>query len=151
MRELITLRQATMQDADLLFNWRNDLTTRESSRDTSRVAKKDHLVWLKQIQNNPDRELFVAERNGAAVGTVRADLADGVWELSWTVAPVARGYGVAKAMVSLLADQIPGPLRAEVKAENVASARVAEHAGMVIERRTGDVIHFYRDALPENE
>jgi RimJ/RimL family protein N-acetyltransferase len=72
-----------------------------------------------------------------------------VWELSWTVAPNARGRGVAKQMVTLLAHQISEPIRAEVKAKNIASARIAEHAGMAVSREVDGVLHYCRDAFTE--
>jgi len=147
MSEDITLRLATIQDADLLLEWRNDPETREASHNTTEVQRDEHVSWLSRTLNNPNRRLYVAEDNGVPVGTVRADLSEGVWELSWTVSPSARGRGVAKQMVAGLAHQISEPVRAEVKAGNVASARIAEHAGMEFERETDGVCHYRRAAL----
>ncbi|MGA1825264.1 MAG: GNAT family N-acetyltransferase [bacterium] len=147
MSETITLRSATMQDADLLLEWRNDPETRKASHNTAEVQRDEHISWLTKTLNNANRRLFVAEENGAPIGTVRADLSEGVWELSWTVAPNARGRGVAKRMVALLAHQIPEPIRAEVKAENMASARIAIHAGMKFDRTEDGVLHYRRTAL----
>jgi RimJ/RimL family protein N-acetyltransferase len=143
----IALRPATLQDADLLLEWRNDPATREASHSTARVPRDEHLAWLSATLANADRKLVIAEENGAPVGTVRAERANGVWNLSWTVAPQARGRGVAKRMVALLASRISGPIRAEVKAENIASARIAEHAGMTLERESDGVLHYRRAAL----
>lgn len=147
MNETITLRPATIKDADILLEWRNDPETREASHNTAEVQKSDHMSWLSRTLGNSDRRLYVAEENGKPVGTVRADFADGVWELSWTVSPRARGRGVAKRMVSVLANQIPEPIRAEVKTGNASSARIAEHAGMVFEREIDGVRHYKREAL----
>ena len=147
MNGSIALRPATLRDADLLLEWRNDPATRAASHDTSRVAQEEHIAWLSAALNNPDRKLYIAEENGAPVGTVRADCANGVWNLSWTVAPQARGRGVAKRMVALLASRISDPIRAEVKAGNVASARIAQHAGMTLERESNAVLHYARPAL----
>lgn len=143
----IALRLATLRDADLLLEWRNDPATRAASHSNAAVASDEHLAWLRDALATAERKLYVAEENGAPVGTVRADLANGVWHLSWTVAPQARGRGVAKRMVALLASRISGPIRAEVKAGNVASARIAEHAGMTLLRAANGVLHYERDAL----
>ncbi|MBW6487331.1 MAG: GNAT family N-acetyltransferase [Syntrophobacterales bacterium] len=67
--------------------------------------------------------------------------------MSWTVAPNARGRGVAKRVVALLAQEISEPIRAEVKVDNIASARIAEHAGMAFNREVEGVIHYSREAL----
>lgn len=93
MSENISLRPATTQDADLLLEWRNDPETRKASHNTAEVQRDEHISWLSRTLNNPNRRLYVAEENGAPVGTVRADLSEGVWELSWTVSQTREGEG----------------------------------------------------------
>ena len=147
MTEAIQLRPATLDDAATLLKWRNDDATRTASHHTAAVHEDEHLSWLARTLASPDRRLYVAEEHDLPVGTVRADRSAGSWELSWTVAPEARGRGVAKRMVATLARQIPEPIRAEVKVGNAASARIAEHAGMELERELDGVLHFQRAAL----
>lgn len=141
----IRLRTATLQDADLLLEWRNDSQTRNASHNTAVIEPKEHLAWLTRTLNNRSRQLFVAEENGVPVGTIRADFVDGFYQLSWTVAPKARGRGVAKQMVAGLAGQISEPIRAEVKLGNTASVRVAEYAGMEFEREADGVLYYRRN------
>ena len=143
----IKLRPATLQDADLLFAWRNDPETRDASHNSESVRTDEHLAWLESTLNNERRKLFIAEEDDSPVGTVRADFVDGEHELSWTVAPSARGRGVAKRMVSLLAGQILTPIRAEVKPGNKASARIAEYAGLKFSEEVDGVLHFRRAAI----
>jgi RimJ/RimL family protein N-acetyltransferase len=141
------LRLATVADSELLLQWRNDPTTRGASHNSAHIALAEHRAWLEKTLRNPERRLYIAEEDGMPVGTARADLADGVWELSWTVAPTARGRGVGKRMVALLAQQIREPIRAEVKAGNTASARIAEQAGMTFDLEADGVLHFSRAGL----
>lgn len=147
MSENISLRSATVHDARLLLEWRNDPETRKASRNTAEVPIDEHISWLSRTLDNPNRRLYIAEEDGVPVGIVRADESDGVWELSWAVSPNARGRGVAKRMVAVLAHHISDPIRAEVKAGNMASVRIAEHAGMEFERETDGVLHYKRAAL----
>ena len=91
-----------------------------------------------------DCRLLIAENDDFPVGTVRADLADGVYELSWTVAPGARGRGFGKQMVAMLANQIDQPIRAEIKTGNESSVRIAQYAGMRLDREVDGVLHFKR-------
>lgn len=126
MNENIKLRPVTIQDAELLLDWRNDPQTRQASHNTGEIQIEEHISWLESTLNNVNRSLFIAEEKDVPVGTVRSDYSDGVYELSWTVTPFARGRGVGKRMVSILANQISGPIRAEVKSENEASIRIAE-------------------------
>ncbi len=145
--KIIKLRPVTLQDADLLLAWRNDPETRGASHNSESVRTDEHLAWLENTLNNERRKLFIAEEDGSPVGTVRADFVDGEHELSWTVAPSARGRGVAKRMVSLLAGQILTPIRAEVKPGNKASARIAEYAGLKFAEEVDGVLHFRRAAI----
>ncbi len=140
----LQLRPATMQDADCLFAWRNDPETRKASHNTDEVLLQTHMEWLAGSLENPRRRLLVAEENGVPVGTVRADYSSGVWELSWIVAPDARGRGVAKTMVLEMASTIDEPIRAEVKVGNQSSARIAKFAGMKLVDEVDGVLHFRR-------
>lgn len=146
-KPVITLRPATLDDADLLLRWRNDPQTRSASRNRHKVRRNDHMRWLKESLHCQGRRLLIAEEDGMPVGTVRADLSGGLLELSWTVAPGARGHGVAKNMVALLARQIPGPICAEVRVDNMASARVAEYAGMKLVAESKGILRYERGPL----
>ena len=149
MNETITLRGVTEEDAGTLLEWRNDPDTRNASHNTAEVLISDHVAWLSKTLCNPSRRLYVAEENGVPVGTVRADFEEGIWELSWAVSPGARGRGVAKRMVAVLANDISEPIRAEVKTGNSSSARIAEHVGMTLQREIDGVLHYKRAALGE--
>ena len=143
----IKFRAATMDDADMLLEWRNELDTRMASHSTIEILREDHIFWLAKILDNSNKKLLIAEKNGDPVGTVRADYEEGVWELSWTVNPNFRGRGIAKQMVSLFASKIAEPIRAEIKANNFASVKIAQYAGMTISREIEGILYYGRKAL----
>jgi|HubBroStandDraft_4_1064222.scaffolds.fasta_scaffold828002_2 RimJ/RimL family protein N-acetyltransferase len=129
----VILRPATVADAANLLHWRNDSETRRWSRQGSQTSQAEHARWLGDSLVNVSRRLWIAEIDGTAVGTVRADwTADGI-ELSWTVAPERRGQGVATAMVRLARQSLPGRVYAYVKVGNQASVRIAISAGLQFE------------------
>jgi RimJ/RimL family protein N-acetyltransferase len=140
----LRLRPATAADAALLLAWRNDEATRLASHNTDPVRPGDHARWLDALLRSPARRLFIAEANGEPVGSVRADRDDdgACHELSWTVAPTARGRGFGVRMVRLLMAEVSGPVRAEVKPGNQASVRIAEAAGLAFEAERDGVFHF---------
>jgi RimJ/RimL family protein N-acetyltransferase len=143
----IKLRPAELSDAALLLKWRNDSQTRNASHKTAIIDPEEHLAWLTSTINHTARQLFIAEENGIPVGTVRADWLDGIYQLSWTVAANARGRGIGKRIVALLARQISEPIQAEVKLGNTASVRIAESVGMKLEREVDGVLYYQRAAL----
>lgn len=118
------IRPATMDDAQRLFDWRNDPLTRAMSINTEPVEWTGHVAWLERRLSRNAPMLFIAEIDGAPVGTFRID-AD---EISYTVAPEHRGRGAAKAMLQIAFARF-GKLRAEIKPENVASIKAALAAG----------------------
>jgi RimJ/RimL family protein N-acetyltransferase len=125
----VNLRPVTMDDANMLFRWRNDPVTRANSRSTASVSWEDHCKWLKASLANPNRDLLVAEIDGVPVGRARIDRGEET-EVSWTVSPDHRGKGVGKAMVAMVAAACPrGPVVARIKPSNRASQAIAAYAG----------------------
>jgi len=135
MTDRVNLRPAEMKDAEKLFMWRNDPETRKASHNSDEVILESHLAWLDASLSNPSKRLlWIAEVSGVAIGTCRADRVENAWELSWTIAPEARGKGFANQMLSKLVCYFDEPLLAEVKADNIASIKVAERSGFVLKR-----------------
>ena len=70
----IILRKASMEDAELLFQWKNDKATIENSISKRGVTMEEHLKWLENVIDNPMRQLFILDVNGVSVGQLRLDL-----------------------------------------------------------------------------
>ena len=147
MEKGLYLRPATIEDAKILFEWRNDPQVRAASHNQNEMSFEDHLAWLESSLTNPDRKLYIAEEDGISVGTVRSDWAENAYTLSWTVRPEARGKGIGKRMVSLFVKQIKEPIRAEVKVGNLASRKISQEAGMQLDYIKNGVMYFSRKAL----
>ncbi|MGO3740060.1 GNAT family N-acetyltransferase [Marinomonas foliarum] len=149
MTDRVSLRPAEMKDAETLFIWRNDLETRKASHNSDEVIFESHLIWLDASLSNPSKRLlWIAEVGGEAIGTCRADLAENVWELSWTIAPEARGKGFAHQMLSKLVHSFDEPLVAQVKGDNIVSMKVAERAGFVLDKQENGVLFYVYPDTP---
>lgn len=120
-------RKVTIDDAQLLFEWRNDPETRKMSRDTSELVWDNHVAWLSRRLQQGDHGLYIATLDGSPVGTVRLDKD----EISYTVAPEHRCKGIGEAML-IAAKNTFGPKVAEMKRDNIASAKAAERAGHIV-------------------
>jgi RimJ/RimL family protein N-acetyltransferase len=143
------LRDAVLADGGDLFRWRTDRETRVGSRDTSDVSWDEHLTWLKSTLQSPDRQLLIAEDERGAVGTIRLDLVDGAWEMSWTVAPEHRGKGVGAAIVQLAVSRMTGErVFAEIKAANFPSRRIAEKSGFRLREDRDGMLVYWRCSNP---
>lgn len=147
----LVARRATLEDARLLWEWRNDPATRAASRHREPVSWPDHLAWLEASLTRSDRKLFMVddEIGLGPVGTVRWDRAPGFgdepeWEVSIAVAPERRGQSlarpllfVAEVMLTEVAHYETPPAAvtdvtaylAVVHVDNLASVRLFEGAG----------------------
>ena len=142
---LVELRPATMEDADLLLDWRNDASTRKASLSSEKVSKTDHLTWLQASLRNKDRRLWIAQVEDAMIGSCRADRLPEGWLLSWTIAPDRRGKGLAYPMLQAMLTDLTGPFFAQIKQDNLASIKVAEKAGFTCQERKGEVLYYVRE------
>ena len=146
-KKKIQIRKANEDDWEILLEWRNDIETRSASNNTELVSEERHINWLRSVVQDPDRLLYIAEQSGDPVGTVRADFSKNICELSWTVAPPARGKGIGKEMVYIVALMIPNQLYAEVKNANPASMRIAKYCGMYCTHQDNELSYFKRDEV----
>lgn len=140
----IKLRLATIDDAQMLYEWRSDPATMAASHTTREFSYESHVSWLTSSLKNPARTLYIASIDEVPVGTVRLDIAAESAELSWTVAPGCRMKGVGTAMVREAAAVADRPLRAEIKSDNVGSIRIAEKNGFERLRESDGVLYFVR-------
>ena len=140
----LTIRPATVEDARLLHDWRDDPMTRAMSRSSEHVSWADHVAWLTTSLSREDRLLLVAEDEVGGrrrpVGTVRWDReGPREWEVSITVAPDRRREGLSVPLLHAgerdLMDRVGGGGRgpmtflAVVHEHNPASLRLFTASG----------------------
>ncbi|MCJ8190777.1 GNAT family N-acetyltransferase [Sphingomicrobium aestuariivivum] len=126
-RDLV-VRPATLEDARLLFDWRNDPVTRAMSRDTAEIAWESHVAWLDRALRRRDLRIHIVEQEGEPVATIRFDYGEEV-EFSWNVAPARRGTGLAAKVAALMLEMEPAMV-GYIRPENVAAKRICARAGM---------------------
>lgn len=130
------IRAATKNDAQLLFEWRNEASARMQSRNTVETTWEDHLAWVTKVITGriPAQHLYVVEnKENMPVGTVRSDATEeGYTEISYTVAPEWRGKGVGREMTLQFAKEfLPGKkLKAVIKKGHAPSESIARALGL---------------------
>lgn len=140
----VVARPATLDDSSLLLRWRNDPATREVSRTHESISWEAHTGWYRRLLEDPRRELYVVERGGAPVGTVRFDALEAEeWEVSITLAPEARGVGLSRPVLaageSAFLEGHPGTtLVAAILPENLPSQRLFARAGYQLDPTRDD-------------
>lgn len=145
----ITLRPASSSDSDRLLEWRNEPTTRENSLDQKLIPKTEHEAWfLRSLALAPNRLIFIGESAEGPIGSIRADLLEnGCYQLSWMVAPHARGRGFGKQLLRQFCRKFAKHrLTAQIKATNGASIGMVEACGFKLDSTSDGVQLWLRDA-----
>ena len=160
-RDQLIVRPAAPQDAEIIWQWRNDLTTRSYSRNAGFIAWEDHLAWFATVVGNPDRVVsLVLAATSDPIAVVRFDrlsktTAD--WLVNLNLRPESRGLGLGRHVLlaacrAFFDRQGQQRLRAEIHPRNIASRRVFCDLGFVLAIRPGDDFEIFERpavAFPE--
>ena len=133
------LRKATIEDAQDILRWRNDPTTRENSFTKNKISLMSHMNWFGRKLADENCHIFILMDGEKKVGNIRVDVTDEVGEISYMIAPDARGKGYGKKIIALLEEELRQEetgvktLTAFTLKENMASARCFEVNGFSCE------------------
>ncbi len=132
------LRRAAIDDATILWQWRNESQTRAMSRHSSMISWEAHIAWLTRRLANADTMTLIGLHGREPIGVVRFDRrADGTAEVSINIAAHVRGHGLGKRLLQRGCEHVDRAgfarvFAAEVKADNVSSRRLFEGSGFVV-------------------
>jgi RimJ/RimL family protein N-acetyltransferase len=138
---MIMLRQATMNDAKLLLEWRNDPDVLAMVSDPRPLDEERHLRWLTSMLTMQGAWLFIAEAEGVPVGQGRIERSwkalspkmDAV-NIGYSIAKEHRGKGYGKQLVANLVERAHmlgfSTVSARIKRGNLRSIVVAMQAGV---------------------
>jgi ribosomal protein S18 acetylase RimI-like enzyme len=124
----VTIRNATMDDAERLFAWRNDPLTRQASHTTDPVAWEDHRRWLERALATPQLRLCVLEVDGEPAATCRFEFDQPETVFSFSVAPEFRLRGLSRTLMRVAVAAEPVHV-SHVKRSNRAIQLLLESAG----------------------
>ena len=160
-----------MEDAKLLYQWKNDKVTIENSITKRGVTMEEHLKWLENVIDNPKRKLFILDVDGVLVGQLRLDFekvflnekrkSDEITEvdsegeeqnyeltaeISYGLGAEHRGKGLGKVLLEQ-ADTLATMFKiteliAEVLPHNIASRKLFKSLGYTEEQK--DDLYVYR-------
>ena len=128
------LREATMEDMDLLLEWANDPVTRANSFSTDPIPYENHVRWFTKLLANPHSRQFILMVDEKPCGQCRADITDGIAEIDCSIAPGERRHGYGDLMFNLLVERLKQEpeittIRACVKTGNTGSEKCLLSSG----------------------
>lgn len=147
----ITQRIATLDDATILLNWRNNKSTREFSRQSEKIGPDEHIEWLiarlKRVHSEP---FYLFDTEFKAIGMSRLDAiseSPGKYEISILVEPDQHGKGVGTTILSLTCESFftlyPNyAIVAYINPDNYISQKLFTSAGFELMPPLGKFLHF---------
>ena len=79
------LRNATIEDRDLLFEWANDAVVRKNSFSTEKISYEEHVNWYNKILDRDDCVQYIYMDGDCPVGQVRITLKDDEAEIGYSI------------------------------------------------------------------
>lgn len=101
------IRRATLDDAEVILEWRNDETTRMNSFSKEKIELDSHIKWFKRKLSEESCALFMLMDEDEAVGHIRIDRVNDIGEISYMIAPQKRGKGYGKMIINRCEGVIP--------------------------------------------
>lgn len=140
--DIAIVRPANASDSEDVLRWRNDITSREQSRDPELISAETHIAWFAGILNSSNNYLYIAEfSDGTKIGQVRFDSItekESTFEVSISIAPEFRGRNLSVEILLTAEAEFrskfsPLTLKAYVLSINVPSQHLFSSAGYTID------------------
>lgn len=148
-------RDAEPDDALFLLQWRNDVETRQFSRNSESITLDKHLVWFENqlSKSQSDFLLTIFELDGEPVGMTRLDrLESESFEISIVVSPNHRGQGLSKMFLSKTISRSSSltnihSLVAYIREDNLKSIKLFHNHGFIFQEDDGEFKKFVLNDL----
>jgi UDP-2,4-diacetamido-2,4,6-trideoxy-beta-L-altropyranose hydrolase len=132
----VTIRNACMSDADIIYKWQSDPNTRKYSHNAEVPQYEEHVNWLEKKLAEPASYFYIIEHDNKAAGVLRLDYQENtqnnIYIISIYISPdhYQQGLGaIALNYANLLFDK--SELHAEILEDNVASKKLFVKTGYI--------------------
>ncbi|MFK7993558.1 MAG: GNAT family N-acetyltransferase [Granulosicoccus sp.] len=131
----LTLRPVNVDDAQIIWTWRNSEGAHKYYKNPTRQTLEDHTAWINSAISDSKNQLWIIEDNGEPVSHVRIDfVSERIASVSIVVDPTRYGKGYGKQSLFLVLDGlisngISVSIFAEIHIDNIASRKLFEAAG----------------------
>lgn len=148
------LRNATIEDVNLIYEWANDSECRANSFCTDKISYETHVTWYMNHFQARECNIFIGMEDEEPVGQIRIEKQGAFTFLSYSVCPSKRGLGYGRKLLLLVEEEVrrnpkfPTTLVGEVKHENVASCHCFESLGY--EKHETEFITYKKTLLKNN-
>ena len=103
----LTHRLVQQSDAQLLFDWANDSSTRKSSLNPNKIIWEEHLMWFNQKINDPKTKMYLFLKEKKPVSILRLENNNVSINISFSVDKNYRGKGIGGYMIAFALRKYP--------------------------------------------
>jgi UDP-2,4-diacetamido-2,4,6-trideoxy-beta-L-altropyranose hydrolase len=131
----LTLRDATIADLQLVFDWNNDPEVRQRSFNPEPILIENHTRWYKTKLEDANCKFYIAAVNGTPAAQIRFDLTGDTATISYLINKEFRGKGLGHTILQKGISKLKREAQTIktivglVQQNNVASVRAFEKAG----------------------
>mgnify|MGYP006414737745 FL=1 len=141
----IHLRDATINDKLLVFEWRNIATLVALSSQQKKVTLQEHQQWFKRKIVDLNCKLLIIQLKNENIGLIRIESEQGECEITIYLIPGYEGQGFGYAALSQAIDNCTLDCKsylAEVQIKNIPSQKLFQKLGFS-KTFENDVFIFY--------
>lgn len=144
-KDKLSLREADIKDAELLFNWANEIDVRKNSINQEPIVWENHLKWFTKKLNDSETKILILMSEEKLLGQIRIDLIDSYWNIDYSIENQYRGKGLGNEIVKLVLNKYEDfKFKATVKKQNKASTKVFANLGFKKEQIDSDVFDYFK-------
>jgi RimJ/RimL family protein N-acetyltransferase len=136
----LKLREATINDVEMTFQWASDTNIRKYSFQQEAITPEMHYAWYNSKINDPYCLYLLLEIDSEVIGSIRYDInKENEALISYLIYNNYHGHGYGNALLSLslqtLTEKYPTlkQLIGFVLPENIASRKIFERQGYLLD------------------
>jgi RimJ/RimL family protein N-acetyltransferase len=152
IKSTLFLREVTIGDANLLFEWANDDETRGMAIVKKKISWSEHINWLtNKLKSNQSYIYVLTDDENKNIGVIRFDKNNDVFAISYSIDKLYRKKGMGLLIIQLGIEKIleSEPICkfvASVQTNNIASNKIFEKLGFRLEKTEnikGNIFNVY--------
>lgn len=130
-----SIRRATLEDCEILYEWRNDELVRKNSFCQEFIEHEEHIKWLHNFLDDESCRIYILIDDEVKVGQAKVRVIDNEAEIGYSIGKEYRGHGYGTKCLELVKSEIKKEfpnvqkVYGRVKVDNVISERAFEKAG----------------------
>ncbi len=149
---LVVKRSVTIDDLELLFEWRNSSSALSVSRSSLKIDRLEHEKWFRErLKKIPSEPFWIMIADNLRVGYVRLDLFDkkeNYFTVSIFIVEDFQGLGIARKMLRIALTDFDLPkghpkFRAVIRKDNFRSIKLFSSVGFFFNSEIDELFDEY--------